>query len=42
MGRDAFKEEFDGFSESWQEVDLDVRSLNDLFSHLHVEPNFFC
>ena len=42
MGRDAFKEEFDGFSESWQEVDLDVRSLNDLFLHLHVEPNFFC
>ena len=37
MGRDAFKEEFDGFSESWQTVDLEISNLSELFSYLRIE-----
>ena len=37
MGRYAFKEEFDGFSESWQTVDLEISNLSELFSYLRIE-----
>ena len=37
MGSEAFVEEFDGWTESWQAVDLEVSSLPELFSYLRIE-----
>ena len=40
MGSEAFVEEFDGWTESWQAVDLEVSSLSELFSYLSTEFKF--
>jgi hypothetical protein len=37
MGSEAFVEEFDGWTESWQAVDLEVSNLLELFSYLRIE-----
>ena len=37
MGSEAFVEEFDGWTESWQAVDLEISSLSELFSYLRIE-----
>jgi len=40
MGSEAFVKEFDGCTESWQAVDLEVSSLSELFSYLSTEFKF--
>lgn len=41
LGKEAWREPFDGYTETWPRVDLDVQSLKDLASKLSISVDIF-